>query len=123
MPEPHADAASGGLSEEDRKLVTLARASRARTGAPEAAAVRDATGRTYTAVTVALDSLALTALEAAVAVAVASGADGLEAAAVVTAEPARRRTDLGPVSDLAGGSAPVHVADPAGAVVATLHAD
>ncbi len=72
------------LSPEDAKLVTLARASRARTGAAEGAAVRDLDGRTYAASTVALDSLQVAALDLAVAMAVSSGAKGLEAAAVVT---------------------------------------
>ncbi len=58
------------LSPEDAKLVTLARASRARTGAAEGAAVRDLDGRTYAASTVALDSLQLAALDLAVAMAV-----------------------------------------------------
>ena len=39
---------------DDRKLVTLARAARARTGAAEGAALRDADGRTYAAATVDL---------------------------------------------------------------------
>lgn len=72
------------LNAEDAKIVTLARSARARTGAVEGAAVRDTDGRTYAAVTVALPHLRLTALQAAVAAAVSSGADGLEAAAVVT---------------------------------------
>jgi hypothetical protein len=74
------------LDAEDAKLVTLARSARARTGAAEGAAVRDDIGRTYAAATVALPSLALTALQAAVAAAVSSGAQRLEAAAVVTVE-------------------------------------
>ncbi|MCW2775174.1 MAG: cytidine deaminase, partial [Nocardioides sp.] len=45
------------LSPEDTKLVSLARATRARTGAAEGAAVRDADGRTYAAATVDLPSL------------------------------------------------------------------
>ena len=69
---------------EDRKIVALARSALARTGALEGAAVRDTDGRTYTGCTVALPSLALSALQAAVAAAVASGAQGLEAAAVVS---------------------------------------
>jgi hypothetical protein len=72
------------LDPEDAKLVTLARSARARNGAAEGAAVRDDMGRTYVASTVALPSLSLTALQAAVAAAVASGAQRLEAAAVVT---------------------------------------
>ena len=81
-----------GIDPEDEKLVTLARSARARTGAAEGAAVRDEMGRTYAAVTVALPSLELSALQAAVAAAVASGAQQLEAAAIVseadTADPA-----------------------------------
>ena len=45
------------LAAEDQKLVTLARATRARTGAAEGAAVRDPDGRTYAAATVDLPSL------------------------------------------------------------------
>ena len=71
------------LDPEDAKLVTLARGARARAGAVEGAAVRDDDGRTYAAATVALPSLTLTALQAAVAMAVASGAQELEAAVVV----------------------------------------
>ena len=47
--------------------------------------MRDTDGRTYSATSVALPSLSLSALQAAVAAAVSSGAPGLEAAAVVTA--------------------------------------
>jgi cytidine deaminase len=72
------------LDPEDEKLVTLARSARARTGAQEGAAVRDDMGRTYAAATVALPSLTLTALQAAVAAAVSSGAQQLEAALVVS---------------------------------------
>jgi hypothetical protein len=75
--------APDALDPEDAKIVTLARSARARTGAAQGAAVRDADGRTYAACTVALPSLSLTALQAAVAAAVAAGAPGLEAAAVV----------------------------------------
>jgi len=74
---------AGELDAEDAKLVTLARGARGRAGAAEGAAVRDGDGRTYAAATVALPSLTLTALQAAVATAVASGAQGLEAAVVV----------------------------------------
>lgn len=72
------------LDTEDAKIIALARSARARTGALEGAAVRDTDGRTYAATTVDLPSLRLTALQAAVAAAVSSGATGLEAAAVVT---------------------------------------
>jgi hypothetical protein len=81
------------LDPEDAKLVTLARSARARNGAAEGAAVRDEMGRTYAASTVALPSMQLTALQAAVAAAVSSGAQRLEMAAVVTDE-----TQLDPAS-------------------------
>ena len=68
---------------EDAKLIVLARSARARTRAAQGAAVRDTDGRTYAAATVALPSLALSALQVAVAMAVCSGALGLEAAAIV----------------------------------------
>ena len=72
------------LDPEDDKLLTLARSARARTGASEGAAVRDDIGRTYAAASVALPSLTLTALQAAVAAAVSSGSTKFEAAVVVT---------------------------------------
>lgn len=75
------------LDDEDAKLVTLARSARARTGAAQGAAVRDTDGRTYVAATVSLPSLSLSALQAAVAMAVSSGAPGLEAALVLGDDP------------------------------------
>src|SRR5215213_2804601 len=101
------------LSPEDAKLVTLARASRARTGAAEGAAVRDLDGRTYAASTVSLDSLQVAALDLAVAMAVSSGAKGLEAAAVLTESESVETTA---VRDLAGAGTPVFVANASGAV-------
>ncbi|GAB2458315.1 cytidine deaminase [Jatrophihabitans fulvus] len=102
------------LDPEDAKLVTLARSARARTGAAQGAAVRDTTGRTYVAATVALPSLRLSALQAAVAAAVSSGADGIEAAVVLGEDPA---DDAGTaaVRDVTAG-APVLLAGPDGAV-------
>jgi cytidine deaminase len=99
---------------EDEKLVTLARATRARTGAAEGAAVRDDMGRTYTAATVALTSLSLSALQAAVAAAVSSGVQKLEAAAVVTESPQATDDDLRMLAEL--GVPAAIVADPSGAV-------
>lgn len=97
------------LDPEDAKLVTLARSARARTGAAEGAAVRDDMGRTYAAASVALPSLTLTALQAAIAAAVSSGAQQLEAAAVVTEEPSVDRDSAAAAADL-GVDAPI-VAD------------
>lgn len=102
------------LDPEDAKLVTLARSARARTGAAEGAAVRDDMGRTYVAVTVAIPSLSLTALQAAVAAAVSSGVGKLEAAVVVTESQAIDRDSSAVVADL-GVDAPL-VADTDGKV-------
>ncbi|PUA80433.1 cytidine deaminase [Nocardioides currus] len=106
------------LSTEDRKLVTLARATRARTGAAEGAAVRDLDGRTYAAATVALPSLAVSALEVCVAMAIASGSRGLEAAVVLTASDTE--PSLAAAREFAGGDVPVHVGDVRGTIGSTL---
>jgi hypothetical protein len=71
------------LDTEDTKLVVLARGAMARAEAGSGAAVRDVDGRTYAGAPVILDALPLTALQAAVAAAVSSGATGLEAAVLV----------------------------------------
>ncbi|MFD9886151.1 cytidine deaminase [Streptomyces alboflavus] len=104
------------LGPEDQKIVTLARSARARNGVPEGAAVRDETGRTYVAGTVSLASLQLSALRTAVAMAVASGAESLEAAAVVSGEGALAAEDLAAVRDLGGAGTPVFLAGPDGEV-------
>jgi hypothetical protein len=107
-----------GVDDEDLKLITLARASRARAEAPEGAAVRDETGRTYSAATVSLRSFSVTALQLAVAMAASSGAERLEAAAVVSrSQP--QPADLAAVKDL-GPGAPVFVAAPDGTLRDTL---
>lgn len=113
---------SSALDPEDRKIVTLARSARARNGVPEGAAVRDETGRTYVAGTVALDSLKLSALQTAVAMAVASGATSLEAAAVVTEAETASDADRAAVRDLGGAGTPVLVAGPDGTVRTTVTA-
>ncbi|MEU0540237.1 cytidine deaminase [Nocardia sp. NPDC005978] len=71
------------LDAEDGKLLTLARGAMGRTGGSGGAAVRDTDGRTYAAGEVALENLRLTALQAAVAAAISSGAEGFETAVVV----------------------------------------
>jgi hypothetical protein len=103
---------------EDLKIITLARSSRARVAASEGAAVRDETGRTYSAAAVALPSLRLSALRLAVAMAVSSGAQKLEAAALVSdgdLDPG----DLAVVREL-GPDAIVFHAAPDGTVRTTL---
>ncbi|MEW2316735.1 cytidine deaminase [Streptomyces bauhiniae] len=111
------------LDPEDRKIVTLARSVRARNGVPEGAAVRDSTGRTYVAGTVALPSLPLSALRTAVAMAVASGAESLEAAAVVSEAEGVSAEDLAAVADLGGAGTPVLLAGADGVVKSTVTTD
>lgn len=107
------------LDPEDEKLITLARSARARTQAAEGAAVRDTDGRTYVATTVELPSLKLTALQAAVAAAVSSGVESLEAAVVVTEENTVQEVSVRAVRDLVA-QAPILRADSSGTVQETL---
>ncbi|GEB51162.1 MULTISPECIES: cytidine deaminase [Streptomyces] len=110
------------LDPEDRKILTLARSARARNAVPEGAAVRDETGRTYVAGSVELASLRLSALRTAVAMAVASGAKSLEAAAVVGESEQPAAEDLAAVRDLGGPGTPVLLAGPDGTHRATVPA-
>ena len=120
MRDSDAKSERDALDPEDRKIITLARSARARNGVPEGAAVRDDTGRTYVAGTVALDSLRLSALRTAVAMAVASGAGSLEAAAVVSGSARLPAEDLAAVRDLGGPATPVLLAGPDGALRSTV---
>ena len=97
------------LSAEDAKLVTLARATRARTGAAEGAAVRDLDGRTYAGATVSLASLNISALGVCLAMAVSSGARGLEAAVVLGAGDSLADADAAALADFAGPDVVVHL--------------
>jgi len=105
---------------DDAKLLVLARSTRARTGAPEGAAVRDVDGRTYAAASVTLPSLRVSALALATAMAVSSGAGGLEAAAVVTDFETVPADDLAVLRDLAGAGVPVWRGDGSGQAVARV---
>ncbi|CAN5264108.1 MAG: cytidine deaminase [Nocardioides sp.] len=89
------------LAAEDAKLVTLARATRARTGAAEGAAIRDLDGRTYAAATVDMASLQVSAIAVAVSMAVASGSTGLEAVVLLTDEPTASDRDLAVIAEFA----------------------
>jgi hypothetical protein len=106
---------------EDLKIIALARAARARVSAAEGAAVRDETGRTYAAAAVSLPSLRLSALHLAVAMAVSSGADNLEAAALVSDGDGPDPGDLAAVRDLGPEAVVFHVATD-GSPRATLRA-
>jgi hypothetical protein len=110
---------SGALGPEDGKLVVLAKATRARTGAAEGAALRDLDGRTYAAATVDLSSLKVSALGVCIAMAVASGAKGAEAVVVLgDAEPSAG--DLDALRDFAGTGVPAHYGAPDGTIGSTL---
>ncbi|HLT59870.1 MAG TPA: cytidine deaminase [Microlunatus sp.] len=100
---------------EDVKIIKLARAARARTGAAEAACVRDTDGRTYAATNVALPHLTLSAAAVAVAMAVSSGATGLEAVALVGEAPLTE-ADRAVIADLGGAEITLLQADPSGAL-------
>ncbi|GAA4693513.1 cytidine deaminase [Nocardioides nanhaiensis] len=116
--------ASDALGPEDAKLVTLARATRARVGAAQGAAVRDEMGRTYAAATVDLPSLQLSAVQVCVAMAVASGSRGIAACALLGEVDALGDDDRGALADLAvAGGVAVHLGDARGTVGASLTVD
>ncbi|GGD29792.1 cytidine deaminase [Nocardioides daphniae] len=102
------------LSAEDAKLVTLARATRARVGAAEGAAVRDRDGRTYAAASVDLPSLQLGAVQVCVAMAIASGSTGLEAVVRLSDGAGLTDAEAAVVRDFAGAGVQVHLGDPRG---------
>jgi hypothetical protein len=116
-PEP----VEGPSNPEDLKIITLARSALARSQAPQGASVRDIDGRTYAAGTVALDHLRLSAVKVAIAMAVSSGAQGLEAVAVSGAAP--DDDDLAVIADLPGEDVVVWVTDPRGTVIDRIAID
>lgn len=71
------------MSDEDAKLITLAKAAQARINAPTGAAVRDELGRAFASASVAIPTLRISAIDLVVAQAIASGATGLEAAVIL----------------------------------------
>jgi len=101
---------------EDEKLLTLARTNRSRAHALEGAAVRDTDGRTYSAASVDLPSMHLSALQVAVAMAISSGVKGLEAALVVTEVLAVSEPDASVVRDFAGEGVTIYRADSSGTI-------
>ena len=105
------------LAAEDQKLVVLAKATRARTGASQGAALRDLDGRTYAGATVDLPHLQVSAIGVVIAMAVASGSTGAEAVVVLGNDPSD--ADLAALRDFAGGEVPVHVGTSRGEIGST----
>jgi hypothetical protein len=107
---------------EDVKIINLARASLARLQAREAACVRDTDGRTYAGASVDLPHLRLSAIAVAVAMAVSSGAPGLEAVALAGEAAHPSEEDLALINDLPGDDVAVWSVDAAGAVRGLIEA-
>jgi cytidine deaminase len=104
------------LSAEHAKLLTLARGARGRISAFQGAAIRDEMGRTYSAATVDNGTVAISALDLAVAQAISAGARGAEAAVVVGGE----NVEIDGFRSLAGGGVPVYACTAAGVVTDTV---
>jgi hypothetical protein len=87
---------------EDTKLVTLASSTLARSGAQQAAALRDNTGRTYVAINVTSPSLNLDAFEAVLTVALASGITGIESVVATGSLPSNTKVikDFAPTATI-----------------------
>lgn len=108
------------LGDEDSKLFTLARGARGRVGAAVGAALRDETGRTYSAANVALPHLTIGALQLAVAQAVSAGARGCECAVVVAGDGGVFDDDIDAARDLGGEHARIIGVLPSGEIVVDL---
>jgi cytidine deaminase len=108
-------------TQEDDKLVTLARGARARVGASSGAALRDSTGRTYSGTNVSAQPLTLSAIELVIAQAISAGSTGIEAVVVVADDVLVTTRDIEIVQAASGAGVPVHVVDNAGALLRTLY--
>lgn len=100
-------------TDEDDKLVTLAKGARLRVSAKSGAALRDTTGRTYASSEVDLEFLKLTAVELALGQAIAAGATGLEAV-VVCAESELSASDQHLVHEFSGLNTPIYLVNALG---------
>jgi hypothetical protein len=92
---------------EDQKLATLAAATLKRSGAAQAAALRDNTGRTYVAINVSTPSLTLDACDSVFTVAMASGISGIESVVVVGDKPNK----VGALRDFSASATVFYCAD------------
>ncbi|NBU31590.1 MAG: cytidine deaminase [Actinobacteria bacterium] len=108
-------------TEEDDKLVTLARGARARVAASSGAALRDSTGRTYSATNVSRGPLEMTAIELVTGVALSSGSTGIEAVVIVADDVLVTAKDIDVIEAAGGVGVPVHVFDNSGTLLRTLY--
>jgi hypothetical protein len=127
MPGPDDPLDRPSLDPEDAKILTLARVAQQRAYAPythlaEGAAVRDTDGRTYAAGTVenADPRLTTSAVRAALAAAVSSGARRFEAVALVSSDGVLATDDVAVVAEF-GALTPVLLAGLDGVLVQTVH--
>jgi Cytidine and deoxycytidylate deaminase zinc-binding region len=127
MPGPDQPLDPASLDPEDAKILTLARVAQQRAYAPytklaQGAAVRDSDGRTYAAGTVenADPRLTTSAVRAALAAAVSSGARRFEAVALVSSDGVLATDDVAVVAEF-GGLTPVLLAGLDGVLVQTVH--
>lgn len=106
---------------EDDKLVTLAKGARARVGAESGAALRDTTGRTYSATNVRSGPLELSAVELLTGLALSAGATGIEAIVIISDDVLVTTKDMDIVESVGGVGVPVHVIDNSGSLLRTLY--
>ena len=104
---------------DDVKIINLARSALARTAARQGACVRDTDGRSYAAASVALEHLNLSAIQVAVAMAVSSGAPGVEAVALA-GEDGPTEDDLALLRELPGTDVVIWQVDVRGTVRSTI---
>lgn len=108
------------FSQEDAKLVTLAKAARGRVQAAEGAALRDTTGRTYASANVDLPTLKLGAVHIVLAQAFASGATGIEAVVICGDSSHGREEVAALVWSMPSANSPVHFVSPDGELIETF---
>jgi len=81
-------------SPEDQKLLTLAKATMARSNSKSAAALRDSTGRTYVAIPVQSGEFEVDSLLAVLVVAKASQISGIEAVVIAGEKPSSKSIEI-----------------------------
>ncbi|WP_018177418.1 cytidine deaminase [Jongsikchunia kroppenstedtii] len=106
-------------SDEDRKLLVLARGAMARAESATGAAVRDIDGRTYAGAAIDRAALRLSALQVALATALSSGAPGFEAAVLIGRDDPAADPGLALLHELTP-SAPAYAAQPGSEILTPI---